>query len=717
MKKNNIQLRNYHLKRGRSNDNTPVYPVTTVDNVKGLEDYVPGGSSGVVVDPNYVHTDNNYTDTDKNKLASIDVEARGKSTYESYVDTTDDDPVMTEAEWVENLLPTVIANGDMAIVESEDYIDIFIYEPAISTSPTIIALNGEAEANKSATLVVTGSHLKADIVVSVPNGFYIGATGTATSATLTATSGAVSESVVIRHNGSNPDTDITGVVVTLTSGSLTKTVPLSYTRYAGPTIIADSTLIVKSAGSAILNVSGINLEGNITAAISGTDAAKFSVSGSPITQSGGTASGTLTVTFTPASGDTSAADVSATLTLSSNNATSVVVALTGKVSELTISKNSVSISTDQGVAATDTFTVLGVNLTEGVTITKTDSNGVFGVSPSSITKTNAEASAQTVTVTYQSLSAGSHSGSLAITSGNLSKSVTLAGTAALATTSDAEGKFTKLDANGNTLYLKRIIVDGQKTTDVEVHQGNYDSVWNGTVAETYSGNIVIPANVVVDGVTCTITKIATNAFRYNYNGAKLKSITLPNTITYIGLYFLRKATAVTSLVVPSSVETILGGFCADATSLASIDMQCATNPNFQTTWGSANNAWLGNTKITSIRIPDKVQTILNNEMRGCTSLASITFGTDLVEFTNLLGSGGAENVTEIICRGTTTIPVPNSTRLTTYDIKSTIYQNAVLKVPDGYLAQYEAKLDQAGFGTAIWSNFVNRTTYVLDINN
>lgn len=72
MKKNSIQLRNYHLKRGRNNDNTPVYPVTTVDNVKGLEDYVPGGTSeGVVVDPNYVHTDNNYTDAEKTKLASL----------------------------------------------------------------------------------------------------------------------------------------------------------------------------------------------------------------------------------------------------------------------------------------------------------------------------------------------------------------------------------------------------------------------------------------------------------------------------------------------------------------------------------------------------------------------------------------------------------------------------------------------------------------------
>lgn len=51
MKKNSIQLRNYHLKRGRNNDDTPVYPVTTVDNVKGLEDYVPGnsGDGGIIV--------------------------------------------------------------------------------------------------------------------------------------------------------------------------------------------------------------------------------------------------------------------------------------------------------------------------------------------------------------------------------------------------------------------------------------------------------------------------------------------------------------------------------------------------------------------------------------------------------------------------------------------------------------------------------------------
>lgn len=173
MKKNSIQLRNYHLKRGRNNDNTPVYPVTTVDNVKGLEDYVPGGSSGgVVVDPDYVHTDNNYTDAEKAKLAGIEAALAGKqatisdlatirskagsaiqgiivggnevtpdanrkvtipagadgedgkSAYELYYDTTTDNPKMTLAQWLASLKGEKGDAGNVHVTDGVADIDI-----------------------------------------------------------------------------------------------------------------------------------------------------------------------------------------------------------------------------------------------------------------------------------------------------------------------------------------------------------------------------------------------------------------------------------------------------------------------------------------------------------------------------------------------------------------------------------------------------------------
>lgn len=40
MKDNYIQLRNHHLKQGRNNDRTPIYPITKPECVKGLKEYI-----------------------------------------------------------------------------------------------------------------------------------------------------------------------------------------------------------------------------------------------------------------------------------------------------------------------------------------------------------------------------------------------------------------------------------------------------------------------------------------------------------------------------------------------------------------------------------------------------------------------------------------------------------------------------------------------------
>lgn len=40
MDKNLIQLRNYHLRRGKNNDSTPIYPITKPECIKGLSEYI-----------------------------------------------------------------------------------------------------------------------------------------------------------------------------------------------------------------------------------------------------------------------------------------------------------------------------------------------------------------------------------------------------------------------------------------------------------------------------------------------------------------------------------------------------------------------------------------------------------------------------------------------------------------------------------------------------
>lgn len=469
----------------------------------------------------------------------------------------------------------VAGTGDIAIVESQDYVDIFIYGASISISPNMLSLYA---AQKSATITVSGSHLKSDISISVPTGF------TASPSTITQSDGTVpATSVTITYTGADASTASGNI--TATAGGTTKSIPVAYSQYQGPTIMADSTLTINAAAgssnTATLAVSGINLEGNITAALSGTDASKFSVSGSPITPSGGSASGTLTITYSPSSGDSSA---SATLTLSSTNAASVTVALTGAVSAITTSVDTLSLTTDQNTSTTGTFTVSGTNLTEDISVSASGTG--FSVSPATIAQSGGSVSSATVTVTYAPTSSGSHSGSISVSSSGITKTVTLSGTATEAVTPDAEGNFTKAG-----IHYK--IIEGTQNV----------MVWNGeslsaVAATKYTGAINIPSTVVAGGVTYNVTKIGNYAFR---DCTGVTSVTLPNGLVEIG-YVAFYNCGFTALNIPDTVTTI-GNSVANCTKL--VDVTLPNNPAFTTIPAYFLSSC---TKIRTLIIPASVTT-------------------------------------------------------------------------------------------------------------
>lgn len=74
-----------------------------------------------------------------------------------------------------------------------------------------------------------------------------------------------------------------------------------------------------------------------------------------------------------------------------------------------------------------------------------------------------------------------------------------------------------------------------------------------TMAEFYSGDIVVPATVDYQGVTYTVTSIGEYAFS-DYD-EELTSVTLPNTIISLDSYAF-DGTVLTELTLPESVETI-----------------------------------------------------------------------------------------------------------------------------------------------------------------
>jgi hypothetical protein len=102
---------------------------------------------------------------------------------------------------------------------------------------------------------------------------------------------------------------------------------------AGPTITVTEVsvpamqAVVGASSTSTIHVSGVNLTTNVSLAVSGKNANRFSVSPASLTQTGGVVENTeVTITYTPAA---EVADT-ATLTLSSTGANSVVFELTGK---------------------------------------------------------------------------------------------------------------------------------------------------------------------------------------------------------------------------------------------------------------------------------------------------------------------------------------------------------------------------------------------------
>ncbi len=162
-----------------------------------------------------------------------------------------------------------------------------------------------------------------------------------------------------------------------------------------------------------VTVTGTNLEGNVSVAISGDNV--FSVAPANISVADATAGATVTITWTP----TVAGTTNATLTFSSQNAVDVTLNVTGKaeVPELITDPEALTFECMATETTTQTFDVLGANLLEDVTLTLADANGVFSLDKTSLTKAEAEEGA-TVTVTFAPQTMGEYTGTVTLSTRN-----------------------------------------------------------------------------------------------------------------------------------------------------------------------------------------------------------------------------------------------------------------------------------------------------------
>lgn len=301
--------------------------------------------------------------------------------------------------------------------------------PVIAANPTSLSFTGDSGQTYTKTVTVTGSNLQGNITAAIQNdanGFY--------SVSPTSFNAASQTVTVTWHPTAGGTSTANLVLTTIGTGANTVTVPLTGTAQgpaitANPTSLAFGTVNVGENATKTFTVTGARLEGNITLAKSGD---RFSIDKTSIAKnSDGTASATVTVTYTP----TADGNDTGTVTLTSSGAEAVTVNLTGAGHVLNptinVSKDALTFATYINEPVTQTFTVTGVDLDKTVYLAvQNDADGVFSLSQVSVTANLANSSGREITVTFTPTTLGDYSATVRLSStGAETKYVTLSGSA------------------------------------------------------------------------------------------------------------------------------------------------------------------------------------------------------------------------------------------------------------------------------------------------
>lgn len=268
---------------------------------------------------------------------------------------------------------------------------------------------------------------------------------------------------------------------------------------------------------------------------------------------------------------------------------------------------------------------------------------------------------------------------------------------------------------------------------------------------SYSGNIVIPETISIDyWVDYRVTSIGNGAFQdcsglvsvtipesvtiidneAFWGCSSLTSVSIPESVTNIGDCAFRACTSLTSVTIPSSVESIGAGafqYCRDLTSIkvdlgnSKYDSRNGCNAIIETESnmliaGCINTvipntvkiigigAFSGFDNLTSVTIPEGVEIIYGNAFEGCCSLTSVTIPEGVTDIYGYAFKGCSSltsvtipsSVTSIgggafeECTGLTSVTVDISTPLSISSATFSNRVNAILYVPTGSKAAYEA---------------------------
>ena len=155
-----------------------------------------------------------------------------------------------------------------------------------------------------------------------------------------------------------------------------------------------------------------------------------------------------------------------------------------------------------------------------------------------------------------------------------------------------------LDIYTNTAYVT--------TASYNSNTDEHNEGWNISQAH-------IPSNVIYDNVSYKVVGISDYAFE---NCKNLNSITIANSITYIGWMAFRNCSSLTSISIPNSV-TEVGSCCfSNCTKLETVTLPDSLENIYDYTFYDCAS-------LKNINIPNTIRDIQRCAFRGCSSLPSI----------------------------------------------------------------------------------------------
>ena len=163
---------------------------------------------------------------------------------------------------------------------------------------------------------------------------------------------------------------------------------------------------------------------------------------------------------------------------------------------------------------------------------------------------------------------------------------------------------------------------------------------DGYEGDKPKGTLDIPANVIINGTSYSVTSIDNSAFS---GCSSLQSVTIPNSVTSIGYGAFSDCSSLASVTISNSMTSI--GNCA----FKNCGLTSVTIPNSVTSiW---YEAFSGCSSLQSVTIPNSVTSIGDYAFRDCGSLQSITIPNSVTS----IGESAFRD-----CSSLQSITIPNS---------------------------------------------------------